>query len=174
MKAKTYTLWQIVFIALILLACCAATGCKTRLNTIEINNTDTIREKETVVEYVPDTVYVEVPAQEKERTTRDSTSYLETDYAESTARINLNGTLFHELRNKVGKKAIETKTKVVTNTIRQRVNHETTRAITVEKKPTWAQRMALKLFPWLLIMCSILLLYVLRRPLMAWLRRWPP
>lgn len=174
MRRKTCIMWQAIFIVAILVGCCTASGCRTSRDTVTTYRTDTVREKETVVEYVPDTVYVEVPAQEKERTTRDSTSYLETDYAESTARINLNGTLFHELRNKPGKKAVETKTKVVTNTIRQQVNHETTRTITIEKRPTWLQRTAVKMFPWLLVLCAGLLLYVLRKPLMIWLRHRPP
>ena len=50
--------------------------------------------------YVPDTVYLEIPAQTAERTTRDSTSHLENDYATSDARINTDGSLYHDLKTK--------------------------------------------------------------------------
>ena len=50
--------------------------------------------------YVPDTVYLEIPAQTAERTTCDSTSHLENDYATSDARINTDGSLYHDLKTK--------------------------------------------------------------------------
>lgn len=58
--------------------------------------------------YVPDTVYIVIPAQTAERTVTDSVSHLENDYAASDARINPDGSLFHDLRTKAQKKAIET------------------------------------------------------------------
>lgn len=57
--------------------------------------------------FVPDTVFVEIPAQTAERTTSDSISHLENDYATSDARINPDGTLFHLLATKPQKKPIE-------------------------------------------------------------------
>ena len=56
--------------------------------------------------FVRDTLTFEIPAQSSERVTRDSTSYLETDYAVSTASILSDGSLFHELRNKARKMEI--------------------------------------------------------------------
>lgn len=50
--------------------------------------------------FVPDTVFVEIPAQKAERTTRDSISHLENDYASSYARVNSDGTLTHTLNSK--------------------------------------------------------------------------
>lgn len=55
---------------------------------------------------MPDTLYVEIPVQTAERTTRDSTSHLENDYATSDARINADGTLFHDLNTKPQKKPV--------------------------------------------------------------------
>lgn len=52
------------------------------------------------VVFVPDTLYVEIPAQVAERETRDSLSTLENDYAVSTARITPDGLLFHNLLTK--------------------------------------------------------------------------
>ena len=49
---------------------------------------------------VTDTLFVEVPAQSAERTTADSTSHLENDYALSDARILADGSLFHSLETK--------------------------------------------------------------------------
>lgn len=62
-----------------------------------------VREK---VIYVPDTVFIEIPAQTAERTTEDSTSHLENDYALSDARINPDGSLYHDLKTKPQKKPV--------------------------------------------------------------------
>lgn len=50
--------------------------------------------------FVPDTVFVEIPAQKAERTTKDGSSHLENDYASSDARVNADGTLTHTLNSK--------------------------------------------------------------------------
>lgn len=57
--------------------------------------------------YVPDTVYVDIPQQKSERTVVDSVSHLENDYAQSDARINPDGSLFHNLETKPQKKPVE-------------------------------------------------------------------
>ena len=57
--------------------------------------------------YVPDTVFVEIPAQTAERTTADSTSHLENDYAKSDASIMPDGSLFHSLETKPQQKPVE-------------------------------------------------------------------
>lgn len=59
--------------------------------------------------FVPDTVFVEIPAQKAERTTKDSTSHLENDYASSDARVNADGTLTHTLHSKPQAKPIPIK-----------------------------------------------------------------
>ena len=80
--------------------------------------TETARQDSTRVEVrtqtilVPDTVFLEIPPQMAERTTRDSISYLENEYAASDARINPDGSLFHDLRTKPQKKAVETDKKI--------------------------------------------------------------
>lgn len=61
---------------------------------------------ETRIEYVPDTVFIEIPAQTSERETADNTSHLENDYATSDARINPDGTLYHNLKTKPQKKPV--------------------------------------------------------------------
>lgn len=73
-----------------------------------VHQQDSVQIKvETRIEYVPDTVYIEIPAQTAERETADSTSHLENDYATSDARINPDGTLFHNLKTKPQKKPVE-------------------------------------------------------------------
>ena len=61
---------------------------------------------ETRIEYVPDTVFIEIPAQTSERETADNTSHLENDYATSDARINPDGTLYHNFKTKPQKNPV--------------------------------------------------------------------
>ena len=66
------------------------------------------------VKYIKDTVYLEIPAQTAERTTPDSTSHLENDYATSDARINEDGSLYHDLKTKPQRKPQEVEVPVQT------------------------------------------------------------
>ena len=69
------------------------------------NTTDTkIIHTETI-----DTVFIEIPTQSAERTTPEGFSHLETDYAESDAQINADGTLSHNLKNKPQPKPVPVK-----------------------------------------------------------------
>lgn len=83
-------------------------GCASSRLSENVHQQDSVQIKvETRIEYVPDTVYIEIPAQTAERETADSTSHLENDYATSDARINPDGTLFHNLKTKPQKKPVE-------------------------------------------------------------------
>lgn len=78
-------------------------GCRTaRENRIEVPvvtvRTDTCTRL--VHRETTDTVFVRIPAQSAERTTRDSVSHLETGYAESDVVLNLDGSFSHTLRNR--------------------------------------------------------------------------
>ena len=115
---------------------------------------DSIR-VETIVEvvYVPDTVYVDIPAQVSEKTTSDSTSFLENDYAYSNARINQDGTLYHDLSTKPQKKPVEIKKEIRTaykNIYKDR-NIVLIKTVEVEKKLTWWQSTCITWFGWLLL-----------------------
>lgn len=90
----------LLLIALLLTAC----GTPKKLTTTQQDSTR-IEIRETVI-YVPDTVFVEIPAQTAERTTQDSTSHLENDYALSDARINPDGSLYHDLKTKPQEKPV--------------------------------------------------------------------
>lgn len=92
-----------------LLLCALLGSCKSQKNLIhEKEQKDSVRvdvRYQTII--VPDTVFVEIPPQIAERTTADSTSHLENDYATSDARINPDGTLFHQLATKPQKKPVK-------------------------------------------------------------------
>lgn len=69
--------------------------CPCRNLTTETDRQDSTRvEVRTQTILVPDTVFLEIPAQTAERTTRDSVSHLENEYATSDARINLTALCF--------------------------------------------------------------------------------
>lgn len=90
--------------------------CSSRRLTTENNRRDSTRvEVRTHIIHVPDTVYLEIPPQKSERTTADSTSHLENDYAVSDARINPDGTLFHNLNTKPQRKPLPTEKEIIRN-----------------------------------------------------------
>nr|DAD99927.1 MAG TPA: Prokaryotic membrane lipoprotein lipid attachment site [Myoviridae sp. ctrCp2] len=97
---------------------------------------------ETRIEYVPDTVFIEIPAQTSERETADSTSHLENDYATSDARINPDGSLFHDLKTKPQKKPVNVERPVE---YRDRIVYKTktvteTKIVKVPRDLTWWQK----------------------------------
>lgn len=90
---------EAVFCAILLLAAVAAlSSCRTVRTSAQ---RDSIRvEVRTETKILRDTAYFEIPAQCAERTTPTDSSHLENEYAESTARINHDGTLYHDLKTK--------------------------------------------------------------------------
>ncbi|MBO4550594.1 MAG: hypothetical protein J5733_07670 [Bacteroidaceae bacterium] len=115
--------------------------------------------------YVPDTVFVEIPAQTAERTTADSTSHLENDYAKSDAAILPDGSLFHSLETKPQQKPVEfqkpveRKDSIVYREKEVPVPYPVTEY--VEKKLSWWQQTEIYGFYALLL----LLLVMLRKPI---------
>ena len=129
----------LVGLILRLLLCVLLGSCRSGKE-IVYETKDSVRvEVRTNIVYVPDTIFVEIPAQAAERTTADSTSHLETDYAESDARINPDGTLFHSLANKPQDKPVEFQKPVVTkDSVRTEIKWRTRIQIKeVERKKTW-------------------------------------
>lgn len=145
------------FVGLVLIV----TSCASHKNiSTEHQTSDSVRvEVRTETVYVPDTVYVEIPAQTAERTTADSVSHLENDYATSDARINHDGTLYHDLRTKPQKKPVEFKKPVEhKDSIRYETKYETlteTKTVEVERDYTWWDKtrfyVAYAFLLWLLI-----------------------
>lgn len=153
---------------IILLAVMTATGCcpyrKASVPTVR----DSVR-VETVIrtEYVRDTVLVEVPAEEKAQTVRDTTSHLETTFAESDAAITPDGALHHTLRNKPQNKPVAAETKVVYRDsiiYRDRVKIE---RVEVERDLTWWQQTRLYGF-WILLAAAA---WSLRKTILAIIKR---
>lgn len=129
-----------LMIVLTLLMMCGSC-CPCRNLTTETKTHDSVRvETNTVTVYVPDTVLVEIPAQTAERTTADSTSHLENDYATSDVRINADGTLFHSLKTKPQEKPVEVKKKEVhkDNIVYKGHTEQETEEKIVEVIPRWA------------------------------------
>lgn len=126
-------------------------------------------EVRTEVIYVPDTVFVEIPAQTAERTTVDSVSHLENEYAISDAKINNDGTLYHDLRTKPQQKPVP---------IEKPVEHKDSiiyrdkvieKVVPVEKELTKWQKTQMRGF-W--IVSIILFVVVFRKPLLNLIRRF--
>lgn len=136
-----------------------------------VHQQDSVQIKvETRIEYVPDTVYIEIPAQTAERETADSTSHLENDYATSDARIGSDGTLFHNLKTKPQKKPVEFekpverkdsivyKTKTVTET----------RTVEVPRQLTWWERTQIYGF-WFIVFIAVIVYRKKILSLLKWL-----
>lgn len=153
----------LLLIALLLTAC----GTPKKLTTTQQDSTR-IEIRETVI-YVPDTVFVEIPAQTAERTTQDSTSHLENDYALSDARINPDGSLYHDLKTKPQEKPVpfdkpvEKKDSIIYRT--QYIDREVT--VEVERELSWWEKTQIYGF-WGLV---VILIIVYRKKIFALARR---
>lgn len=138
---KTIT-WCTIGIIVMLLVC-ALTGCKTKKVIDEKQDSVRVEYKEVLVK-VPVTVYVEVPVEEKEKLTNDTTSHLETSFAVSDAAIVwIDGVAFlnHKLANKPQKIAKTDSVPVKYKTfykIIYRTRYKT-KIDYVEKKLNWMQ-----------------------------------
>lgn len=154
----------LLLIALLLTAC----GTPKKLTTTQQDSTR-IEIRETVI-YVPDTVFVEIPAQTAERTTQDSTSHLENDYALSDARINPDGSLYHDLKTKPQEKPVpiekpvERKDSIIYRT--QYIDREVT--VEVERELSWWEKTQIYGF-WGLV---VILLIVYRKKIFALAQRF--
>ena len=120
-------------IAIVLSLCVMLGSCRSHKEIIENNDSIQVVVQTNTI-YVPDTVYVKIPAQVAERTTADSISHLENDYAQSDARINPDGTLFHSLETKPQSMPVEFQKPIVTKDS-IKIHYKTrTKTIEVEKK----------------------------------------
>lgn len=130
------------------------TSCSPSRHLATSNNIKDSVRVETVIrtEYIPDTVFIEIPIERERQTVRDTTSHLETSFALSDARINEDGTLYHSLENKPHKRPTEIQKEVVYRdsiVYRDRTG-EVEKVVEVERELTWWQKMKMKGF-WLLL-----------------------
>lgn len=133
--------------AVLLTACASSRKVATSSTDSSVQGRDSVRiEYREKTVFVPDTVFIEIPAQTAERTTPDSLSHLENDYAESTARINQDGSLYHDLKTKPQTKPVPTSKEIqerdsVRTVYRGRIVKQTiTETVEVEKKLSWFQK----------------------------------
>lgn len=154
-----------LFLAFLLCSC----GAGKRLP-VESEQKDSIRvEVREVTRYIRDTAFIPIPAQTAENTTRDTSSHLETDYAESDARINPDGTLYHSLRNKEQEKPVPVNvptTQKDSIVYKDRYLYET---VKVPRDLTAWQKWQMRSF-WILL--SAVVVYVLKKPMLALIRRF--
>jgi len=127
---------------MVAIAALLLTGCKTPqvVHDREVEYRDSIVEK-VVLDTILVPVCVTIPSQETSRSTKDSTSTLETDYAISVARVDSNGVLHHSLKNKP--QVIEKEVEVVTQHTEREEYHATeekqndTKIVEVPRDYTW-------------------------------------
>lgn len=155
-----------LFILLFMAACCPH---KHLMKSTATKDSTRIEIREKVV-FVPDTVFLEIPAQTSERTTSDSTSHLENDYASSEARINPDGSLYHYLKTKPQNKPVpfdkpvEKKDSVIYRT--EYINQEI--PVEVERELSWWERTQIYGF-WVMV---FVVLIVYRKKIFALARRF--
>ncbi len=133
----------LIIISLIGLTCCSP--CKHLITEERQASADSVRiEYRERIILVPDTVIITIPAQTAERTTLDSISHLENDFAESDARINSDGSLFHSLNSKPQEMEVPTQKEVAQRdsiVYRDRWLQKTvTKTVTVERDLSWWQK----------------------------------
>lgn len=161
-------------IVLLLVSGMLLAGCKTVERVPVYIQNDSIRtEVKTVTQYVKDTLLVPIPAQTAERTTADSMSTLENDYAISEARINADGTLYHTLETKPQDLEVEFDKPV------QRTDSTTTRTgtttevrtVEVERELTWWQQTQLYGFRVLVVLIVVWLVWKYKSNLITFIRK---
>ena len=140
---------------LLLLVSCATPRVVTRENVRVIEHT----------EYIPVTVNVPIPEITSEVTVRDTSSHLENKYSESDARINSDGTLYHNLKTKPQNitATAEAKVQYRDSIIVQHIESEIIIEKPVEKKLGRWQSFQMKSF-WVLL---ALLIFSYRRTILT-------
>ena len=156
---------SILIMVFLLLTSCGA-GKRLPVQTESRDSVRTVVREKTV--YIRDTVWMKIPAQTAENTTRDTSSHLETDYAESDARIDPDGTLHHSLRNKEQEKPVPMDvptTQKDSIVYKDRYVYDT---VKVPRDLTAWQKWQMRSF-WILL--SAVAVYVLKKPMLALARR---
>lgn len=129
----------IIILCLLLASCCP------RRLTISSNTTDSIKiikEVEYIERLRDTTIYIALPVETKERTVLQDSSFLETSLAESSARINSDGSLSHTLANKpqaIAATAQIKDTEKATNT-ETTIGHQEIIEVPIRPPLTWLQR----------------------------------
>lgn len=159
----------------ILAVSCLLYGCGTQrklpTTTIQETTNSNVEVKYEKV-FVHDTTYIEIPAQTAERTTRDSTSHLENDFAVSDAKINPDGSLFHDLKTKPQKKPVPVNKEIERRDSIAYVDRYVEVPVPVERSLTRWEKTCINLFPYSVVAILLLLVYVFRKPMRSLIRRF--
>lgn len=166
MKALLY-----IFIVAILLAGCSP--CKHLAATQEQQHDSTLTKVITQTYYVKDTVLIEIPAQKAERTTADSVSELENDYAMSEARINPDGTLYHDLKTKQQDipKEVEVPVQAKDSIVYRYKYKDKVQTVEVERELTWWQKTQMYGFWVALAVIVVGVIVSQRKKIISWLMK---
>ncbi|WP_455670213.1 hypothetical protein [Phocaeicola faecalis] len=162
---------QLLFIALscLLYACGTQRKIPTTVVTEKENKNVEIRYEKI---FVHDTAFIEIPAQTAERTTKDSNSFLENDFAESTARVNSDGTLYHDLNTKPQKKPVPTEHEYERRDSIVYVDKEVQVPVPVERELSWWEANCIKWFPYSIIVILLEALVIFKKPMRSLIRRF--
>lgn len=163
---------KILYISMICTISLTLTACKTQSKAIQQEKQETWIETRYERIFIHDTSYVEIPMQTAEKTVKDSLSHLENDYAISDARINADGSLFHNLQTKPQKKPVPINRIVERKDSVVYVDKEVKVPVMVEKELSSWQNFRLRFFNTLLIVLLGLLAFVFRKPIMTIIRRF--
>lgn len=159
----------------ILAVSCLLYGCGTQrklpTTTIQETTNSNVEVKYEKV-FVHDTTYIEIPAQTAERTTRDSTSHLENDFAVSDAKINPDGSLFHDLKTKPQKKPVPVNKEIERRDSIAYVDRYVEVPVPVERSLTRREKTCINWFPYSVVAILLLLVYVFRKPMRSLIRRF--
>lgn len=163
---------KILYISMICTIFLTLTACKTQSKAIQQEKQETWIETRYERIFIHDTSYVEIPMQTAEKTVKDSLSHLENDYAISDARINADGSLFHNLQTKPQKKPVPINRIVERKDSVVYVDKEVKVPVMVEKELSSWQNFRLRFFNVLLIVLLGLLAFVFRKPIVTLIRRF--
>ena len=164
---------KIIYICICISILIAFGGCSSSKKAISIEKRDSVR---TEIRYekvfIKDTAYIEIPAQISERIIKDSVSFLENDYALSNARLNSDGTLFHDLRTKPQNKPVVIDTKIERRDSIIYKDIEIEVPIPVERELGWWEKTSIRFFPYSLFALFLICLYLFRKPILTLIRRF--
>lgn len=151
----------------LLLVGCASTNKGTSIKKEEPVVLQNDSQKETVHIEKIDTVYIVIPAQSSERTTIDSTSHLETDYSESDAWINSDGSLYHSLKNKVVSHPVPVPSTVDSIKTKETVSEPVYYPVKeeVERNFTWWEKFRMKSWFMITMIAVVSILWIFRKHL---------